>query len=240
MSVKASVSAGQRFLRRRVSWRSGDLSARCPGGLSREGGAPGASWGQWVPQSCSLDGPQMGAVRTTHSGDTSRMGPRAGWDGRQGVQRARGGSPQCPPLTPAQTQAAASEVVQRGKCQHPLSRGLHEATGCGDRWPSAQRGRACGQLLSQELDSEWGPRCQACEASQPRERRSWTKHTGALAQLCRWCPRPLPCGARALVWPPICHSLAAGFPVSEPGETPHLYGFCLKWGLGGGKQKPQA
>lgn len=100
--------------------------------------------------------------------------------------------------------------------------------------------QACGQLLSRELDSEWGPRCQACEASQPPERRSWTEHTGALAQLCRRCPRPLPCGARALVWPPICHSLAAGFPVSEPGETPHLYGFCLKWGLGGGKQKPQA
>ena len=32
-----------------VSWRSRDLSAHYPGGLGREGGAPRASWGQWVP-----------------------------------------------------------------------------------------------------------------------------------------------------------------------------------------------
>ena len=122
-----------------VSWRSRDLSAHYPGGLGREGGAPRASWGQWVPRRCRVDGPQMGAMRTTHSGDTSRMGPRAGWDRRQGVQRGRRGSPQYPPLTPGQTQAAPSEVVQRGKRQHPLSRGLHEATGCGVRWPCERR-----------------------------------------------------------------------------------------------------
>lgn len=87
--------------------------------------------------------------------------------------------------------------------------------------------RACGHLLSRELDSKRGPRCQACEAPRPCERRSWPDHTGSPVQLCRRCPRPPPCGARALVWLPVCHSLAAGFPVSEPGETPRLY--CRAW-----------
>ena len=32
------------------------------GELGREGGTPGTSWRQWVPQNCSLEGPQMGAV----------------------------------------------------------------------------------------------------------------------------------------------------------------------------------
>lgn len=57
-------------------------------------------------------------------------------------------------------------------------------------------------------------------------------------QLWRPCPRPPPCGARALVWPPVRHSLAAGFPVSqvelptfmaEPGKS-HKTGPHGAWG----------
>lgn len=139
MSVKGSVSCGAArfffFLSSRVLEKR-DLSARCPGGLDREGGARG-SWGQWVPQSCSLDGPQMGAVRTTHRGHQqdgakSRLGREAG------VQRARE-APTVTPLTPAQTQAP-SEVVQRQNAGIRFQ-GLTKPLAVGTRWPSARRGR---------------------------------------------------------------------------------------------------
>lgn len=96
-----SVSAGQQFLWRRVSWRSGDLSACYPGGLGRVGGAPGASWRQWVPRSCSLDGPQMGAMRTTHSGAPAGWGQEQAGTGGRGCRGAEG----APPNTPHSAQA---------------------------------------------------------------------------------------------------------------------------------------
>ena len=63
---------------------------------------------------------------------------------------------------------------------------------------------------------------------------------GVIVQLWRPCRRPPPCGARALLRPPIRHSLAAGFPVSweklhtvmaEPGKSHKATSPCLfAWG----------
>lgn len=120
MSVKASVSAGQRFYVVRVL-EGGDLSARTAGWARREGVGPRNSWGQWVPQSCRLewtpngsreDHPQRGHQQ---DGAKSRLGREAG--GAEGQR----GSPQCP-HSPSPNPAAPSEVVQKTECRHPLSR----------------------------------------------------------------------------------------------------------------------
>ena len=154
-------------------------------------------------------------------GAKSRLGQEAG-----GAEGQRG----LPPIPPTQPRPdPGCSVRSRAERQTPASAFQRPPR---SHWLWGQvamlaEKRACGHLLSRELDSKRGPRCQPCEAPRPCERRSWNDHTGSPVQLCRRCPRPPPCGARALVWLPVHHSLAAGFPVSEPGETPRLY--CRAW-----------
>lgn len=208
MSFKASVSAGHQLLCHRVSWRSGDLSARYPGGLGREGGTPGASWRQWVPRNCSLEGPQRGVVRTTCSGgppargSTSRMGPKRRLGREAGGEEGQGAPPKCPSTHPRPNPGCAVQSCREANAasasQGPP--GGHCARGQVAMWVQK---RAVSSSCVQKLDSEWGPRCRAGREPQPRERRGRLCSCGDRARGRRpagpglWCGRPF-----ATAWQP--------------------------------------
>ena len=177
-------------------------------------------------------------MRTTCSGQppahgsTSRMRPKYRLGREAGGEEGRGTPPSAPPLTPGQTQAAPSSRAER-QTRRPLPRGLHAETAPGDRWPCGCSSGLCPAPASRSWTRSGAHG--AGRAKSPSPARG-----GVAVQLWRPCRRPPPCGARALLRPPVRHSLAAGFPVSwvklhtfmaEPGKSHKATSPCLfTWG----------